>query len=62
MKVKNLDPVWDETFDLPVAKSEHSNLEAAGKRFGLVGSIGITVYWRRLWALPRLRIFQLILS
>ena len=28
MKVKNLDPAWDETFDLPVAKAEHSSLEA----------------------------------
>lgn len=29
MKVKNLDPVWDETFDLPVAKPEHASLEAS---------------------------------
>ncbi len=28
VKVKNLDPVWDETFDLPVAKPEHASLEA----------------------------------
>lgn len=32
VKVKNLDPTWDETFDLPVAKPEHASLEA------LVGS------------------------
>jgi len=29
VKVKNLDPVWDETFDLPVAKPEHASLEAS---------------------------------
>ena len=28
VKVKNLDPTWDETFDLPVAKPEHASLEA----------------------------------
>lgn len=28
VKVKNLDPVWEETFDLPIGKPEHANLEA----------------------------------
>eukprot|EP00434_Breviolum_minutum_P011502 symbB.v1.2.010141.t1/scaffold618.1/size180184/18 len=44
VKVKNLDPVWDETFDLPVAKPEHASLEAiVGSPKADASKIGVTL-------------------
>ena len=47
VKVKNLDPVWDETFDLPVAKPEHASLEASPfvVRSFMFFSLEITCSW-----------------
>eukprot|EP00913_Durusdinium_trenchii_P018770 g17638.t1 len=48
VKVKNLDPVWEETFDLPIGKPEHANLEAIvgspkAEDFPIESRIGLTL-------------------